>query len=148
MEQPLDIRRAAGTIRSHGAKAAAKVAPLVVALFFVWGFATVLIDTLIPKLKGLFQLNYAEAMLIQFAFFLGYLVFSIPASLLLAKIGYFRQIVVGLIVMAAGCQMFAPAAQLGIYTAFLLALFVMAAGITSLQVAANPLIALLGPPET
>ncbi len=148
MEQPLDIRRAAAAIGSHSAQAAAKVAPLVVALFFVWGFATVLIDTLIPKLKGLFQLNYAEAMLTQFAFFLGYLVFSIPASLLLAKIGYFRQIVVGLIVMAAGCLMFAPAAQLGIYTAFLLALFVMAAGITTLQVAANPLIALLGPPET
>ena len=85
MEQPLDIRRAAAEIGSHSAKAAGTVAPLVVALFFAWGFATVLIDTLIPKLKGLFQLNYAEAMLTQFAFFLGYLVFSIPASLLLAK---------------------------------------------------------------
>lgn len=148
MEQPLDMGRAANAIGAHSVKAAARVAPLVVALFFVWGFATVLIDTLIPKLKGLFQLNYAEAMLTQFAFFLGYLVFSIPASLLLAKIGYFRQIVVGLIVMAAGCLMFAPAAQLGIYTAFLMALFVMAAGITTLQVAANPLIALLGSPET
>ncbi|MGH6997378.1 MAG: MFS transporter, partial [Phenylobacterium sp.] len=120
---------------------------LVVSLFYAWGFATVLIDTLIPKLKGLFQLNYAEAMLTQFAFFLGYLVFSIPASMILARIGYFRQIVLGLGVMATGCLMFAPAAQLGIYPAFLLALFVMAAGITTLQVAANPLIALLGKPE-
>ncbi len=148
MEQPLDIRRAAAAVGTHSASAAARVAPLVVALFFAWGFATVLIDTLIPKLKGLFQLNYAEAMLTQFAFFLGYLVFSIPASLLLSRIGYFRQIVVGLIVMAAGCLMFAPAAQLGLYPAFLGALFVMAAGITTLQVAANPLIALLGTPET
>ena len=127
--------------------AAGRVAALVVSLFFAWGFATVLIDTLIPKLKGLFQLNYAEAMLTQFAFFLGYLVFSIPASMILARIGYFRQIVLGLGVMATGCLMFAPAAQLGIYPAFLLALFVMAAGITTLQVAANPLIALLGKPE-
>jgi len=123
---------------------ASRIVPLVVMLFFAWGFATVLIDTLIPKLKGLFQLNYTEAMLTQFAFFLGYLVFSIPASVLLARIGYFRQIVVGLVVMAAGCLMFAPAAQLGVYPAFLLALFIMAAGITTLQVAANPLIALLG----
>jgi len=130
------------------ASAGGRVVALVVSLFFAWGFATVLIDTLIPKLKGLFQLNYAEAMLTQFAFFLGYLVFSIPASLLLARIGYFRQIVVGLGVMALGCLMFAPAAQLGIYPAFLLALFVMAAGITTLQVAANPLIALLGTSET
>lgn len=137
---------AAGAGAGAGA-AAGRVAALVVSLFFAWGFATVLIDTLIPKLKGLFQLNYAEAMLTQFAFFLGYLVFSIPASMLLARIGYFRQIVLGLGVMATGCLMFAPAAQLGIYPAFLLALFVMAAGITTLQVAANPLIALLGKPE-
>lgn len=125
-----------------------KVVPLVVMLFFAWGFATVLIDTLIPKLKGFFQLNYTEAMLTQFAFFLGYLVFSIPASFLLARIGYFRQIVVGLVIMAGGCLLFAPAAQLGIYPAFLFALFVMAAGITTLQVAANPLIALLGSAAT
>jgi FHS family L-fucose permease-like MFS transporter len=125
-----------------------RIAPLVVVLFFAWGFATVLIDTLIPKLKGLFQLNYTEAMLTQFAFFLGYLVFSIPASFLLARIGYVRQIVVGLVVMALGCMLFSPAAQLGVYPVFLLALFVMAAGITTLQVAANPLIALLGSPAT
>jgi len=126
----------------------AQIAPLVVMLFFAWGFATVLIDTLIPKLKGLFRLNYTEAMLTQFAFFLGYLVFSIPASFLLARIGYLRQIVLGLVVMALGCLLFSPAAQLGLYPTFLLALFVMAAGITTLQVAANPLIALLGAPQT
>ena len=131
-----------------GGASASWVTPLVVMLFFAWGFATVLIDTLIPKLKGLFQLSYTEAMLTQFAFFVGYLVFSIPASVLLARIGYFRQIVLGLVVMACGCLLFSPAAQLGLYPAFLLALFIMAAGITTLQVAANPLIALLGASQT
>jgi len=124
------------------------LAPMVVSLFFACGFATVMIDTLIPKLKALFELSYAEAMLTQFAFFLGYLVFSAPAGLLLARIGYLRQIVVGLGVIVLGCLMFAPAARLGTYAGFLLALFVMAAGVATLQVAANPLIAQLGTPRT
>lgn len=122
--------------------------PAVVTLFFAWGFATVLIDTLIPKLKGLFALSYAEAMLTQFAFFIAYLLVSVPAGMLLARIGYLRAIVTGLVVMAGGCLMFAPAAQAGLYGGFLAALFIMACGITTLQVAANPLIANLGSTET
>jgi FHS family L-fucose permease-like MFS transporter len=121
---------------------------LVVFLFFAWGFATVLIDTLIPKLKGLFDLNYAEAMLTQFSFFLSYFLFSMPAAVVLAHVGYTRSIVLGLAVMAGGCALFAPAALAGVYPAFLLALFVMAAGITMLQVAANPYVAILGPEQT
>jgi FHS family L-fucose permease-like MFS transporter len=120
--------------------------PFVVALFFAWGFATVMIDTLIPKLKGLFALTYAQAMLTQFAFFIAYLLISIPAGALLARIGYLRGIVVGLVVMAVGCLLFSPAASAGVYWGFLAALFVMASGITTLQVAANPLIAILGAP--
>ena len=105
--------------------------PTVVTLFFAWGFATVLIDTLIPKLKGLFALSYAEAMLTQFAFFIAYLLVSVPAGMLLARIGYLRAIVIGLVVMAGGCLMFAPAAQAGLYGGFLAALFIMACGITT-----------------
>lgn len=120
---------------------------LVVVLFFAWGFATVLIDTLIPKLKGLFALNYAQSMLTQFAFFLAYFVVSLPAGALLARIGYLRQIMAGLVVMMAGCLLFVPAAAFQAYPGFLLALFVMAAGVTLLQVAANPLVAGLGAPE-
>src|SRR5262249_15607485 len=106
--------------------AATALVPFIVALFFAWGFATVLIDTLIPKLKGLFSLNYAEAMLTQFAFFIAYLLISAPAGMLLARIGYLRAIVVGLFVMAGGCLLFSPAASAGVYGAFLAALFIMA----------------------
>lgn len=116
----------------------------VTGLFFIWGMATVLVDTLIPKLKGLFTLSYTEVMLTQFCFFLGYAVFSMPAGLILNRIGYIRGIVVGLSVMALGCLMFAPATRIGLYGGFLLALFVMACGITMLQVAANPFMAILG----
>jgi len=136
-----------GRVASSGAVAGMTVY-LVVFLFFAWGFVTVLNDPLIAKLKGLFQLTYAEAMLTQFAFFLGYFIFSIPAGILLSRLGYVKAIVLGLIVMAAGCLLFAPAAMSGVYPGFLAALFCVAAGITVLQVAANPYIAVLGPRAT
>ncbi|MDB5702540.1 MAG: sugar transporter [Sphingomonadales bacterium] len=119
---------------------------LVIGVFFVWGGATSLNDVLIPKLKGLFALSYAEVMLTQFAFFMAYAIVSIPAGTAIARIGYVRGLVLGLVVMAIGALLFWPAAGAGIYGGFLIALFVLAAGITILQVAANPLIASLGDP--
>jgi FHS family L-fucose permease-like MFS transporter len=121
---------------------------LVVFLFFAWGFATVLIDSLVPKLKGLFSLSYTEVLLTQFSFFVGYFVFSIPSGFLLSRIGYTRGAILGLIVMACGCLLFIPAARLALFPAFLTALFVMAAGITLLQVVANPFVAELGSVST
>ena len=121
---------------------------LMMGLFFAFGFCTVLVDTLIPKLKGMFQLSYTEVMLTQFCFFLAYFVVSGPAGWLIGKIGYLRAIVVGLLVMAAGCALFTPAADLGSYPAFLGALFILASGVTTVQVAANPLTSLLGSPSS
>ena len=92
---------------------------LVVSLFFAWGFCTVLVDSLVPKLKGLFALSYTEVMLTQFSFFLGYLFFSIPSGLLLSRVGYMRSTVFGLAVMASGCLLFSPAAAIGSFPAFL-----------------------------
>lgn len=133
---------------SEGIPASRIIVAAVVALFFLWGGLTSLNDILIPKLKGLFSLSYAEAMLTQFAFFMAYFIVSIPAGALIARIGYLKGIVVGLVTMAVGCLMFVPASSSGIYPAFLAALFVLAAGITILQVGANPLIANLGDPAT
>jgi FHS family L-fucose permease-like MFS transporter len=118
---------------------------LVVLLFFAWGFATVLLDSLVPKLKGVFALSYTEVLLTQFSFFIGYFFFSVPAGFMLSRIGYIRSAILGLVVMICGCLLFSPAAASGVFAAFLLALFVMAAGITVLQVVANPFIAELGP---
>lgn len=117
---------------------------MVVALFFIWGGLTSLNDVLMPKLKGLFSLNYTEAMLTQFAFFAAYFIVSLPAGALVARVGYLKGIVIGLSVMALGCALFIPASGSGVYATFLAALFVLAGGITILQVAANPLIANLG----
>lgn len=117
-------------------------------LFFMWGLITSLNDILIPHLKGAFALNYVQATLIQFCFFGAYFVMSLPAGKLVERIGYQRGIVVGLVVAAIGCLLFFPAASSRAYGFFLGALFVLASGITLLQVAANPYVTVLGPPET
>jgi len=117
-------------------------------LFFMWGFITCLNDILIPYLKGAFALSYTQAMLVQFCFFGAYFIVSLPAGVLVSKIGYKKGIVAGLTVASAGCLLFYPAAQMGIYSLFLLALFVLAAGITILQVSANPYVSALGPAKT
>jgi FHS family L-fucose permease-like MFS transporter len=121
---------------------------LVTVLFFFWGFVTVLNDILVPHLKSVFSLSYTKIMLIQFAFFLAYFIFSIPASKVVDAIGYKRTMVVGLITMALGAFLFLPAASALSYPLFLGALMVLAAGMTALQVAANAYVSVLGPPET
>jgi len=120
----------------------------VVALFFIFGGTTSLNDVVIPKLKALFTLSYAEAMLVQSAFFAAYLLVSLPAAAIVKRLGYMRTAVVGLLTMTAGCLLFIPASAQALFGAFLSALFVLAAGITIVQVVANPLISMLGPART
>ena len=120
----------------------------VFALFFIFGGVTSLNDVIIPKLKELFTLSYAEAMLVQTAFFAAYFLISIPASGLVRRVGYMRTAAFGLVTMTAGCLLFVPASASGAFPVFLLALFVLAAGITTVQVVTNPLISMLGPART
>lgn len=121
---------------------------IVTSLFFMWGFITVLVDALIPRLRDVFELSYFAAGLLQFAFFTAYFVFSIPSGGMIARIGYKKGVVVGLVTMGVACLLFYPAASLRIFPVFMLAMFVLAGGITILQVAANPYVAALGPAET
>jgi FHS family L-fucose permease-like MFS transporter len=121
---------------------------MVTILFFFWGFVTVLNDILVPHLKSIFDLNYTKVMLIQFAFFSAYFIFSIPSAKVIDTIGYKKTMVAGLLTMALGAFLFLPAASAPSFPLFLGALMVLAAGITALQVAANAYVAVLGPPET
>src|SRR4030095_12892659 len=121
---------------------------IVTTLFFMWGFLTCLNDILIPHLKSIFDLSYARVMLIQFAFFSAYFLFSVPWSRIVNALGYQRTMVVGLLTMAVGATLFVPAASFASYPRFLPALLVLAGGSTGLQVAANPYVDLLGKPET
>ena len=144
----------AGTPPAARAPAAAPARPLrfalvvVTVLFFMWGFLTSLNDILIPHLRGLFALSYVQAALVQFTFFGAYFLMALPSGRIVERRGYQRGIVIGLAVAGLGAALFYPAAANASYGLFLGALFVLASGITLLQVAANPYVAVLGPPET
>ena len=123
-------------------------------LFFMWGFITVLNDVLVPHWKKLFDLNYAESLLVQFCFFGAYFIgsllywlWSLTSGDPIQRIGYKRGMLLGLLVSALGCALFAPASMLHSYAAHLAALFVLGLGFTILQIAANPFVAIIGPPE-
>jgi len=124
-------------------------------LFFMWGVIAVMNDILIPYLKKIFELSRAESMLVQMSFFSAYFVGSLVYFIIsstkgdpIDKIGYKNGILIGLAISAVGCVMFYPAAELKMFGLFLIALFVMAIGMSVLQIAANPYVAILGPPKT
>lgn len=121
---------------------------LLASLFFMWGFITVINNTLLPHLRSVFVLDYTRTTLIESVWFIAYFVASIPSAKLIERVGYQRAIVIGLVAMAVGAVMMAPAARFASYPLVLAALFVIASGITLLQVAANPYVTVIGPPET
>jgi FHS family L-fucose permease-like MFS transporter len=121
---------------------------LLASLFFMWGFITVINNTLLPHLRSVFDLDYTQTTLIESVWFVAYFVASLPSARLIARIGYQRSMVTGLLVMAAGALGMMLAASLPSYGVTLVMLFVIASGITLLQVAANPYVAVVGAPET
>ncbi len=121
---------------------------LLASLFFMWGFITVINNTLLPHLRSVFDLSYTQTTLIESVWFIAYFFASIPSAKLIERVGYQRAMVFGLGLMAVGALMMVPAARLPSYGVTLVALFVIASGITLLQVAANPYVAVVGPPET
>jgi len=121
---------------------------LVVALFFFWGVSNSLNDVLIPQFRKTFLLSDFASSLVQFATFIGYFVFAIPASLFMRRFGYRAAVVMGLVLFGTGALLFYPAAQQGEYHWFLAALFVVASGLSFLETSANPMIAIMGPADT
>ena len=99
---------------------------MVTTLFFFWGFVTVLNDILVPHLKAIFDLNYTKVMLIQFAFFSAYFLFSLPWAKVVNAIGYQKTMVAGLLCMTVGAFLFVPAASAASFPLFLGALIVLA----------------------
>ncbi|WP_407696199.1 sugar MFS transporter [Sphingobium sufflavum] len=132
-----------GTGRSYG-----KALTLLASLFFMWGFITVINNTLLPHLRSVFDLSYTQTTLIESVWFIAYGVASIPSAKLIERIGYQKSLVTGLLIMAAGALGMMLAASIPSYGVTLFMLFVIASGITLLQVAANPYVAVIGSPET
>lgn len=141
-----------GSAASVGAPVAGggygKALTLLASLFFMWGFITVINNTLLPHLRSVFELNYTQTTLIESVWFIAYFFASIPSAKLIERVGYQRSLVIGLLIMAAGALGMTLAASLPSYGVTLLMLFVIASGITLLQVAANPYVAVIGPAET
>lgn len=121
---------------------------LLASLFFMWGFITVINNTLLPHLRSVFELSYTQTTLIESVWFIAYFVASIPSAKLIERIGYQKSLVAGLLIMAAGACGMMLAASIPSYGVTLVMLFVIASGITLLQVAANPYVAVVGKPET
>lgn len=142
---PVAATQPAGT--AHGQSYRPALVTLAV-LYFMMGLITCLNDTLVPFFKSSFQLNYTQSALVQFYFFVTYGVMSIPAGVIVSKFGFKQSMVAGFAIAAVGTFLFFPASLMHQYYLFLAALFILAIGIVLLQVAANPYITLLGPPET
>lgn len=121
---------------------------VITTLFFMWGLITVLVDSLIPRLKEIFEIDNTQAVLVQFAFFGAYGLLSIPAGNLLHRIGYKKGIMLGLGIMGVGSLLFWPAASMRMFSLFMLGYFILAAGMVILQVAANPYVTALGDEKT
>src|SRR6187401_2526985 len=133
-------------VAGHSAPSSAKSTMyLLTSLFFMWGFITVINNTLLPHLRSVFELNYTQTTLIESVWFIAYGIASVPSAFLIERVGYKKAIVIGLIVMALGALGMVPAARLPSYELTLIALFVIASGIALLQVAANPYVAVIGP---
>ena len=121
---------------------------LIVSLFFLWGMATNLNDILITHFKKAFALNDLQSGFVQAAFYSGYFCFSIPAAMLMQRLGYKGAVICGLLLYGAGALLFYPAAEAQQYGFFLFALFIIASGLAFLETSANPLIVVMGKPHT
>ncbi len=116
-------------------------------MFFMFGFTSWINAILIPYFKISFELSHVQSYLVTFAFYISYLLFSVPASYLLKNVGFKKGMMIGFWVMSFGAFLFVPAALTMTYELFLLGLFSIGAGLALLQSAANPYITILGPKE-
>jgi FHS family L-fucose permease-like MFS transporter len=121
---------------------------IVTALFGIFGFLTSLNNQLVGKLKETFHLGYGQAMLATAAWFLAYLVFSVPSAKLIEKFGYKKTMVISLFIMVLGALAFIPAANSVSFPLTLGAIFLLATGVCALQTSANPYAAILGPEDS
>lgn len=120
---------------------------LVACVFLFTGAIICMNDVLLPSLKDFFHLSYLQASFVQQSFYLVYLIFPIPIAYYISRYGYKTGLVTALFICAAGSMLFVPAYYQSSYPAALAALFVVSIGVTLINVAANPLAALLGDPS-
>ncbi|AHF79028.1 L-fucose:H+ symporter permease [Sodalis praecaptivus] len=113
-------------------------------LFPLWGCAASLNDILITQFKSVFALSDFASALVQSAFYGGYFLIAIPASLVIRSSSYKLAIILGLTLYIIGCALFYPAARMATYTMFLAAIFAISIGLSFLETAANTYSAMIG----
>jgi len=147
---PGEFRMSSTTLDAAPMAGRSTLGPMIIigVLFFIFGFVTWLNGPLIIFVKLAFNLNDVYAFLVPFAFYISYLVFSLPASAVLRRTGMKKGIAIGLFVMAIGASAFGQFATMRVYPGALTGLFVMGAGLSMLQTASNPYISILGPIES
>lgn len=116
-------------------------------LFPLWGAAASLNDILITQFKSVFELSNFASALVQSAFYGGYFLIAIPASLVIKKTSYKMTILAGLSLYIVGCSLFYPASTMATYTMFLAAIFSIAIGLSFLETAANTYSSMIGEPS-
>ena len=119
------------------------------ALFFIFGLVSWVNSILVPYFKIACELHSeVQGYLANFAFYIAYLIMTIPASIFLNKVGFKRGVEYGLWILAAGALLFIPAAYVRSYNLFLIGLFTMGTALAVLQTAANPFVTIVGPIES
>ncbi|MFV8327972.1 sugar MFS transporter [Flavobacterium sp. ZS1P14] len=118
---------------------------IIAGLFFIFGFVTWINGALIPFMKTINELTSAQSLLVASASYISFVVMALPASYILAQIGFKKGMSLGLFIMGLGALVFIPAAEARTYWMFLTGIFIQGTGMTLLQTASNPYITILGP---
>jgi FHS family L-fucose permease-like MFS transporter len=132
------------------AKGRAMVLPIVLitSLFFMWGLANNMTDTLLAAFKKIMSMTDFQTSWIQIAFYGSYFCLALPSAILIKRYSYKTGILAGLGIFIFGALLFYPASLTQQYSHFLIALFILAGGLAILETTANPYIYELGPPDT
>lgn len=121
---------------------------LVTSLFFFWGIANNMTDTLLAAFKRIMSMNDVQTSLIQLSFYGSYFCFALPAALLIKRFSYKSGVILGLALYAVGAMLFYPASLTASYSHYLIAIYILAGGCSILETTANPYILSMGSPET
>jgi len=116
-------------------------------LFPLWAVAASLNDILITQFKSIFELSDLASAFVQSAFYGGYFLVAIPASMVIKKTNYKIGIITGLAFYIIGCSLFFPASHMATYNMFLFALFAIAIGLGFLETSANTYSSMIGPKQ-
>ena len=118
---------------------------LVSSLFFMWGLANNMTDTLLAVFKKVMSMTDFQTSWIQLAFYGSYFCLALPAALFIRRFSYKAGILLGLSMFIIGALLFYPASITMVYFHFLIALYVLAGGLSVLETSCNPYVMAMGP---